>query len=89
MIAANDEQFLALLAELTEALADLDWCRLIRNQYSHCQWFWTAKDGLCFVNLKQTDDYHVGDGCEASDQRAAIAGAGKIFLVCQTAVYVS
>ena len=38
-----------LLTELTEALADLDWCRQIRNQYSHCQWFWTATEGLCFV----------------------------------------
>lgn len=42
-----------LLAELTEALADLDWCRQIRNQYSHCQWFWTATEGLCFVNLEE------------------------------------
>src|SRR5271156_2709060 len=30
-----------LLGHLTAALADMDWCRLIRNQYSHCQWFWT------------------------------------------------
>jgi hypothetical protein len=42
-----------LLPELTEALADLDWCRLIRNQYSHCHWYWTAKEGLCFVNLEE------------------------------------
>lgn len=40
------------MADLTDALADLDWCRDIRNQYSHCQWFWTAQDGLCFVNLE-------------------------------------
>jgi hypothetical protein len=41
-----------LLAELTEALADLDWCRQIRNQYSHCQWYWTTQERLCFVNLE-------------------------------------
>ncbi len=41
-----------LLADLTQALADMDWCREIRNQYSHCQWFWTAQEGLCFVNLE-------------------------------------
>jgi hypothetical protein len=43
----------ALVADLTQALADLDWCREIRNQYSHCQWYWTAHDGLCFVNLEE------------------------------------
>jgi hypothetical protein len=41
-----------LLAGLTEALADMEWCRQIRNQYSHCQWYWTAQEGLCFVNLE-------------------------------------
>jgi hypothetical protein len=41
-----------LLADLTEALDDLDWCRQIRNQYSHCQWYWTAQEGLCFVDLE-------------------------------------
>ena len=43
----------SLLADLTEATADLDWCRQIRNQYSHCQWYWTAQEGLCFVNLEE------------------------------------
>jgi hypothetical protein len=42
-----------LLTELAVALADLDWCRQIRNQYSHCQWFWIASRGLCFVNLEE------------------------------------
>lgn len=41
-----------LLSDLTEALADLDWCRQIRNQYSHCQWYWTTQERLCFVNLE-------------------------------------
>jgi hypothetical protein len=34
------------------ALIDLDWCRQIRNQYSHCHWYWTTNEGLCFVNLE-------------------------------------
>jgi hypothetical protein len=42
-----------LMAELAQALADLDWCRQIRNQYSHCHWYWTAQEGLCFVNLEE------------------------------------
>jgi hypothetical protein len=42
-----------LVADLMQALDDLDWCREIRNQYSHCQWYWTAHDGLCFVNLEE------------------------------------
>jgi hypothetical protein len=42
-----------LLADLTQAIDDLDWCRQIRNQYSHCHWYWTAQEGLCFVNLEE------------------------------------
>jgi hypothetical protein len=42
-----------LQAELTEALGDMDWCREIRNQYAHCQWYWTSQEGLCFVNLEE------------------------------------
>jgi hypothetical protein len=42
-----------LLADLMQALDDLNWCREIRNQYSHCHWYWTAQEGLCFVNLEE------------------------------------
>jgi len=42
-----------LLADLTEALSDLDYCRKVRNQYSHCHWYWTAHEGLCFVDLEE------------------------------------
>jgi hypothetical protein len=42
-----------LIADLLQAFADLDWCRQIRNQYSHCQWYWTKSEGLCFVNLEE------------------------------------
>jgi hypothetical protein len=41
-----------LQAELSTALDDMDWCRRIRNQYAHCQWYWTAHEGLCFVDLE-------------------------------------
>jgi hypothetical protein len=38
---------------LVEALDDMDYCREIRNQYAHCQWYWTIDEGLCFVNLEE------------------------------------
>src|ERR1700737_2087571 len=34
-----------LETEMREALDDLDWCRKLRNQYAHCQWGWTSRDG--------------------------------------------
>jgi hypothetical protein len=37
---------------LISALNNLEWCRQIRNQYAHCQWYWTKDEGLCFVNLE-------------------------------------
>jgi hypothetical protein len=45
-------QSVNLHAEITEALDDMDWCRRIRNQYAHCQWYWTSHEGLCFVDLE-------------------------------------
>jgi hypothetical protein len=48
----SDYERAGLLASLLRALADMDHCREIRNQYSHCQWFWTVQDGLCFQNLE-------------------------------------
>jgi hypothetical protein len=42
-----------LLADLSRAMTDLNWCREIRNQYSHCHWYWTPREGLCFVNLEE------------------------------------
>lgn len=39
--------------ELAEALQDMEWCRKIRNQYAHCQWYWTSNEGLCFVNIEE------------------------------------
>jgi hypothetical protein len=35
-----------------ETLADMDWCRKIRNQYAHAHWYYTGAEGLCFVNLE-------------------------------------
>lgn len=39
--------------EFDTALQDLNWCRLIRNQYAHCQWGWDQARGLFFVNLEE------------------------------------
>ena len=30
-----------------EIIADMDWCRLLRNQFSHSHWYHTATEGLC------------------------------------------
>ena len=36
----------------SQSISDMHWCRKIRNQYAHCQWYYTDIDGLCFVNLE-------------------------------------
>jgi hypothetical protein len=36
------------------ALADMDWCRKVRNQYAHCNWYDTLAEGLCFIDLEHT-----------------------------------
>lgn len=48
----NPYQTVDLHQEVAIALDDMDWCRRIRNQYAHCQWYWTAHEGLCFVDLE-------------------------------------
>jgi hypothetical protein len=35
-------------------LANMDWCRTVRNQYAHCNWYDTSEEGLCFVDLEYT-----------------------------------
>ncbi|HLK26887.1 MAG TPA: hypothetical protein VKT30_19710 [Caulobacteraceae bacterium] len=35
-----------------EALLDMHWCRTVRNQYAHCVWYDTPREGLCFCNLE-------------------------------------
>ena len=47
-----------LEADLLQALDDLEWCRKVRNQYAHCQWYWTSKEGLCFLNLEELAKQH-------------------------------
>jgi hypothetical protein len=32
---------------------DMDWCRTLRNQYAHCAWYHTSREGLCFTDLEQ------------------------------------
>jgi hypothetical protein len=41
-------------APFRKVLNDLDWCRELRNQYAHCQWYYTEREGLCFVDLEET-----------------------------------
>jgi hypothetical protein len=38
----------------TEAIADMGWCRTVRNQYAHCHWHDGGPHGLCFVDLEET-----------------------------------
>jgi hypothetical protein len=33
-------------------IADIDYCRKIRNQYAHCHWYGTSTDGLGFMDLE-------------------------------------
>jgi hypothetical protein len=39
-------------SEHAQTMADMDWCREIRNQYAHCQWYFTTQEGLCFIDLE-------------------------------------
>jgi hypothetical protein len=39
-------------SEYAQTMADMNWCRQIRNQYAHCQWYFTTQEGLCFTDLE-------------------------------------
>jgi hypothetical protein len=41
-----------LSSEHAQTMADMDWCRQIRNQYAHCQWYFTTQERLCFIDLE-------------------------------------
>ena len=43
-----------LAIDYKQTISDMQWCRKIRNQYAHCQWYYTPVDGLCFVDLETT-----------------------------------
>jgi hypothetical protein len=43
-----------LAIDYKQTISDMQWCRKIRNQYAHCQWYYTAANGLCFVDLEAT-----------------------------------
>lgn len=36
-----------------EVMADMDWCRLLRNQFAHSKWYHTQQEGLCLINLEK------------------------------------
>jgi hypothetical protein len=44
---------LGLDAEFANAIADMDYCRTIRNQYAHCIWHNDGSRRLGFVNLEE------------------------------------
>ena len=44
----------AKLEAVTERiLGDMEWCKAIRNQYAHCQWFPIPGGDLTFVNFEE------------------------------------
>jgi hypothetical protein len=40
-------------AEFSKAINDMDYCRIIRNQYAHCIWLNDGSGRLGFVNLEE------------------------------------
>jgi hypothetical protein len=43
-----------LASKYDPTIANMHWCRTVRNQYAHCNWYYTAAEGLCFVDLEHT-----------------------------------
>lgn len=41
-----------------EAIADMSWCRKVRNQYAHCQWHGDATEGLSFIDMESWAKQH-------------------------------
>lgn len=41
-----------LVHAYAEMIADLSYCKKIRNQYAHCQWYDMPEFGLCFIQLE-------------------------------------
>jgi hypothetical protein len=44
---------IGLAPQHRETFGDMDWCRAIRNQYAHCAWYYTSREGLCFTDLEK------------------------------------
>jgi hypothetical protein len=45
---------IGLASKYNRTMANMDWCRTVRNQYAHCNWYDTTPEGLCFVDLEHT-----------------------------------
>src|ERR1700722_17266006 len=41
-------------ARYRRAMASMNCCRALRNQYAHCNWCDTPAEGLCFIDLEHT-----------------------------------
>jgi len=44
--------------ESSTLVNDMHYCRKLRNQYAHCQWYGTSHDGFAFVNLEEVSKLH-------------------------------
>jgi hypothetical protein len=40
-------------SDYSTVINDMHYCRKLRNQYAHCQWYGTSQDGFAFVNLEE------------------------------------
>ena len=41
-----------LQQQYTVTMDNMEFCKKIRNQYAHCQWYFTRTEGLCFIDLE-------------------------------------
>jgi hypothetical protein len=39
-------------ATYCDVIADMGWCRSLRNQYAHSNWYYTQPEGLCIIDLE-------------------------------------
>lgn len=42
-----------LSTEFEETMVAMNWCRKIRNQYAHSQWYFTTEGGIAIINLEE------------------------------------
>jgi hypothetical protein len=53
-------------------MADMDWCRGIRNQYAHCNWYDKEGEGLSFVDLEATANLVITNKRSLGEQRCCV-----------------
>jgi hypothetical protein len=50
------------------AISDMHWCRLIRNQYAHCNWYDTPAEGVCFFDFRSSGHSEWSDRIRDDEQ---------------------